>query len=99
MPLAYFDNGTIAAAKKANSVYISMNYLPHGLAKRIFEDSGVHIWCDCGDSIIAASGCVLIKCNDSGKRTLKLPDGNEIQLISEGVETRIYEVKTQKRLL
>lgn len=98
-PLAYFDNGTVAAAKKNNCVYISMNYIPGGLAKRIFRDSGVHIWCDSGDSIIAASGCVLIKCHNSGVRNLKLPGGGEIQIISEGVETRVYEVKTQKRLL
>jgi hypothetical protein len=98
-PLAYFDNETLAAAKKANSVYISLNYLPRGLAKRIFEDAGVHIWCESGDSIIAASGCVLIKSHCSGSRTLKLPSGNEIQIISEGVETHVYDVKTQKRLL
>lgn len=99
LPLAYFDNGAVGAAKKGKCVYISLNYLPSGLAKRIFEESGVHIWCDSGESIIAASGCVLIKCKSAGERSLKLPDGSEIQICSHGFETRVYEVKTHKRLL
>ena len=99
IPLAYFDNGAVGAARRGRSVYVSMNYLPGGLAKEIFADAGVHIWCDSGDSVIAASGCVLIKCCGAGERSLRLPDGGEIRIMSEGFETRVYDVKTQKRLL
>ena len=99
VPLAYFDNGTVAIAKADNCVYISLNYIPRGLAKKIFEDSGVHIWCDSGDLIIASSGCVLIKCISAGEKRLKLPLGDEIQFISEGYETRVYDAVTRKRLL
>ena len=98
-PLAYFDNGTVAIAKADNCVYLSMNYIPNALAKKIFEDSGVHIWCDSGDPVIASSGCVLIKCLGSGERKLRLPHGGEIQFTSKGYETRVYDVETRERLL
>ena len=97
-PLAKYDNGEVAVAKYGNKVYASLIFLPTGIMKKIFLDAGVHLWCDSGESVIAASGCLLIKCK-SGERTVSLPSGDKFSFTTEGYETRVYDVRTKERLL
>ena len=99
VPLARFDNGKIAAAAKGNSVFVSLPYLSKGIAKEIFQKSGVHIWCDSGEPIYAASGYVAIHCQGSGKRTLFLKNQKTIPVETVGHETMVFDTRSGKRVL
>jgi hypothetical protein len=99
LPLAHFDNGEVAAATKGNSVFVALPYLSKGIAKEIFQKSGVHIWCDSGEPIYAASGYVAIHCQGSGKRTLLLKNEKTVPIETSGHETIVFDTRSGKRVL
>lgn len=97
--LAYFDNGTKAVAKLGNKVYASLLTLPFGLVKKILGDAGVHFWCESGDPVYAASGYILINCQKAGRREIFLPNGERIEIVSDGYDTMVFDLETKERVL
>ena len=94
-----FDNGEAAVARRGNNVFASLHYLPKESMKRIFDIAGVHLFCDSGEPVIAASGCVMLNCQRAGERRLKLRDGDSISIKTDGYETVLVDTKTKQRLL
>lgn len=45
-PLAYFEDGSVAAARREKSVYVAAPYVPSGLLRKVAKDAGVFIYSD-----------------------------------------------------
>ncbi len=43
-PLAYFEDGSVAAARKDGNVYVATCNLPSGLLRKVLEDAGVFVY-------------------------------------------------------
>ena len=98
-PMAYFENGEVAAAQLGDSIYVATPFMPRELAKIVFEKSGVHTWCDSGDPIYASSDYVMINCQGAGQRTLTLPNGQKLQIETADHETAVFDTTTGERVL
>ena len=97
--LARWENGTAACAMKGNRVYFPFPYLPESLTKRLLKRAGVHIWCDSEEPVLAGAGCVAVNCQHGGERTLTLPDGKQIRIVTEGFATPVFDLKTGEQIL
>ena len=98
-PLAYYDNGEIAAAKCEKSIYVSLPYLPKSMAKELIRDSGAHIWIENENPVLAACGYVAINCHSAGKQCIKLKNGKNICFATNDFETVVFDTETQERIL
>jgi len=98
LPLAYYDNGKIAAARNKNSVYISLPYIPEKMAKELLYDTGVHFYTE-GSPVFAASGLVAVNCQTAGEQTVRLKNGETLQFVTSTAETAVFDVETKERLL
>lgn len=98
-PLAYYENGEIAAAKRENAIYISLPYLPANMAKTLIRESGAHIWTENGSPILAASGYVAINCHGADTQQIKLKNKKTITFITNDFETAVFDTETQERVL
>lgn len=98
LPLAYYDNGRIAAARNGNMVYISLPYVPKKMAKELLYDAGVHFWCD-NSPVFAASGYVAVNCQTPGEQIIRFKNGEILKLVTDKHETVVFDVNTKKRCL
>ncbi len=55
------------------SVYAGVPGLPATVLRRIFSDSGVHIYCDTGDNLSANAAWLMLHAASSGVKTVRLP--------------------------
>ena len=98
IPLAYYENGTVAAAKKGDSVFISLHTIPRVFAHKLLSYANVRFWCDSNEPVIAGFDYVALNCQKSGKRTLYFPNGRKTEIITDGFATLVYDVNTGERV-
>lgn len=98
LPLAYYDNGKIAAARNKNLVYISLPYIPTEIAKELLRDAGAHFWTD-NSPTFAASGFVAVNCQEAGEQIIRLKNSEILRFVTDRPETVIFDTKTKERCL
>ncbi len=86
-PIAFFDNGRVAAAEKDNSVFYAMPYLDKVTAKELLMKAGVHLWTDSGEPVNVGYGYAAINCQRAGERKFFLKNGKEITIKTEDFKT------------
>lgn len=98
-PIAHFDNGLCAAAIKGTEVYVSLYTLPVTIAKKVFEDAGVHFYTKSSEPVVTGYGYVAINCHKKEiERTLHLPNGKKINIKSDGYATMVYDINTGEQV-
>ena len=98
-PLAYYDNGQVAAARKGDNFWYAVSPLTHGAAVALLEECGVHRYTDSGDPVIAGGGIAAINCVDGGRRVLTLRNGISIECELEPYTTAVFDDESGERLL
>ena len=97
-PLAYYENGKVAAAVKGNTAYSQIPFLTKKIAGEILNRAGVHSWCDSGEPVMTGFSYMAINCQKKGTRTVCIPGHKPLELETNGYETVIYDIKTGERI-
>lgn len=65
----------------------------------LFQKSGVHIFCDAGDSVCAGSGLLTIHTENGGYREITLPNSKKIKTDLTPAETLVIDLGTGEILI
>jgi len=97
--LARWDTGDAAAAMRGNDVYFPFPYVPVTLMRTLIERAGAHVWCDSGEPVLAGAGYVAVNCQHAGERTLTLPNGKSVKIVTDGFATPLFDMETGERVM
>ncbi len=97
--LGYYSDGSVAAAKKGNDIWLSSNGLNRDEIFKILNYSGAHIWCGSGEPIFACGSFVVINSPSGGKRTIIFPNKITVECELPEYTTAVFDIKTGKRVL
>ncbi len=99
MELAHYDNGDIAAAVCGNDIWLGLPLPTRQLMESIFRFSGVHMYLDSGDPIMAGAGVVAVNCPAGGERIIHLRNGQSVTLSLAPYTTAVLDAESGQRLL
>ncbi len=99
IPLAYYDNGEIAAAMKENDIWFALPFITRGLMESILRMCGVHIYCESGDPILAGGGIVAINSPSGGMRRIELKNRKVINVGLPPYSTFAFDAQTGERII
>ncbi|MBN2557678.1 MAG: hypothetical protein JXB33_02860, partial [Clostridia bacterium] len=68
------------------------------LFTRVFRESGAHIYCDEGDSMVAGAGILSIHTKDGGRRKINLRNGGVLETGLDPAETILIDYNSGKIL-
>lgn len=97
--LARWDNGDAAAAILGNDVYFPFPYVPKALMRTLIDRAGAHVWCDSGEPVLAGAGYAAVNCQHAGERTLTLPNGKQVKIVTDGFATPLFDIETGEKVL
>ncbi len=98
-PLAHFPDGAVAAARKGDSWYFSLNTLSPAILRHILTQSGAHRYFDSNECVLAGHNLILLSCTAGGERTLRLRNGKAIPHTLEPDCTAVFDAETGERIL
>jgi hypothetical protein len=99
VPIAYYDNGEIAAGIKDNDIWLALPLPTRNIMAALFDYCGVHSYCRGGDPIFAAGKFVAINCPVGGLREIKLRNGHEFTINLPPFTTAVFDSETGERIL
>ena len=97
--IAFYEDGTVAAAVKGNIWYFAVPYIDKTTVQEILRRAGVHIYCDYGDAVMAGAGIVFLHCFKNGERKIYLKNGKLICMSVSEQTALILNAETGEKLL
>ncbi len=97
--LGHFDTGGIAAAACGQDLWLALPMPTPSFLREVFRNSGVHLWSEDGDPILAGGGIVAINAPAGGRRTIRLKNGRTIHLDIDGPATLAFDAESGEALL
>lgn len=79
--------------------YSPVPFTAPAIFTHVFKKSGVHIFCDAGDSVCAGSGLLTIHTEKGGPRTITLPGNKKIRTELTPAETLVIDINTGEILV
>ena len=96
--LTRYADGSPAAVKKGNAIYIPNVSVSERMANYIVDVSGAHRYNTSGEPVVAGFGYVMLNCQRAGVRTLTLPSGKTAEVKTDDFETVVYDIESGERV-
>ncbi len=97
--LRYAESGKVACARRGNMFFAAFQRTSTDFMREILRESGVHIYCESGDSIQAGCGLVALNCYEGGERELTLKNGKTLNITLPRCTSAIFDSETGERVL
>jgi hypothetical protein len=99
LPLAYYNNGEIAAAMKSGDIWLALPLPTRDIMAALFNFCGVHSYCGAGDPVMAGCGFIAINCANGGNRIIRLRNGKVLIAVLPPYTTAVFNAESGDRIL